>query len=623
MTDRRTKKGTPTTKKAVAAPKATPGKQGAASTKAAVAPKATPRKQGTAPSSPDASTSMPSAHKRTMADFATFLWRYARSVPLPFYAGLVALGIGCYQLNLPHVLTGVLGWSVGYDDGVYAGVPILFIHGVLPYRDFAWGEPPGIAYVLAPFSGIGVLTSSATALALDRCLSVVVVAANPVLTGMLVRRSGRLCAVVSSFSLALWPLAVSVGPGVELEPYLAFFVLLGAVVLFEGVDEPSRRRVVVAGLLFGFAIVVKLWAVLPVVAVLLVWLPRWRRDLKWLVVSMVGGVVVPSVPFLVAAPGSFIHDVVLDQLTRKNPYAATTLGERLLLILGAPGLPSYRAAVSSSPGAFLLLQWIAAAGFALIVAIALYAYGRNGRRRSRVEWYVLAVAIITFVGMFDSPVLVNHYAYFPAAMLVPLVGLCVGYAREIVFDLRRRPASPQRVPRRLVGLPLRVAAGVLPVTVGLAVAFVVFMVQQDTTYAGDYLSEASAAPPLANYVPAGACIISDFPADLVATGVVTPSQPGCPAAIDPYGMYLANDDGNPPHLSPPPYPVQFQQLWLSYLQHAQYVELRFPYSDFFPWSQYTITWFSQNYRLIAQFHTVYAKPFIDSYKTSYLYKRIG
>ena len=641
MTDPRIKKGKVPSKKAAAAPKATPGKRAAApskkaaaapkatpgkravapSKKAAAAPKATPGKRAVAPSAREARTNVPTAHKPTKANFATFLWRFARSVPLPYYAGLAALGIGCYQLSLPHVLTGVLGWSEGYDDGVYAGISLLFVHGVLAYRDFGWAEPPGIAYLLAPFSGIGVLTSSATALVLDRCLTVVTVSANAVLAGMLVRRSGRLSAAVASFSLALWPLAVSVRPEVELEPYLVFFVLLGALVLFGGVDEPSRRRVVIAGVLFGFAVIVKLWAVMPVAAVLLVWLPRWRRDLKWLVVGMVGGVVVPSVPFLVAAPGPFIRDVVLDQLARKNPYAATALGGRLLLILGATGLPAYRAVASASMGAFQLSQWIAGGAFALIVAISLYAYGRNRRRRSKVEWFVLAAAIITFVGMFVSPVLVDHYAYFPAAMLAPLVGLCIGYAREIVFDLRRRGASGQRPRRPLLGLSRRVATRVLPVTVG--VAFVVFMVQQDATISADYFSEASAAPPLANYVPAGACIISDFPADLMAAGVFTPSQLGCPVAIDPYSMYLESDDGNPPHLSPPPYPVQFQHLWLSYLQHAQYVELRFPESDFFPWSQYTFAWFSQHYRLIAQFRTVYAKPFIDSYKTSYLYERNG
>ncbi len=551
---------------------------------------------------------------------AIFIWRYARSVPVPWYAGLVALGIGCYQLSLPHVLTGVLGWSEGYDDGVYAGISFLFVHGVLPYRDFGWAEPPGIAYLLAPFSGIGVLTSSATALVLDRCLTVLTVSANAVLAGMLLRRSGRLCAAVASFSLALWPLAVSVRPEVELEPYLVFFVLLGALVLFGGVDEPSRRRVIVAGLLFGFAVIVKLWAVMPVAAVLLVWLPRWRRDLKWLVVGLVGGAVVPSVPFLVAAPGPFIRDVVLDQLARQNPYAATTLGDRLLLIFGATGLPAYRAVASASMGVFQLSQWIAGGAFALVVAISLYAYGRNRRKRSRVEWFVLAAAIITFVGMFVSPVLVDHYAYFPAAMLAPLVGLCVGYAREIVSDLRRRPASPQRPSRRLLGFPRQVVIGV---GVGLAVALVAFLVQQDTTFSADYFSEALAAPPLAHYVPAGACIISDFPADTMAAGVFTPSQPGCPVAIDPYSMYLESDDGYPPHLSPPAYPVQFEQLWFSYLKQAQYVELRFPESDFFPWAQYSFTWFSRNYRLIAQFRTVYAKPFIDSYKTSYLYERIG
>ena len=243
-------------------------------------------------------------------------------------------------------------------------------------------------------------------------------------------------------------------------------------------------------------------------------------------------------------------------------------------------------------GVFQLSEWIAGGAFALIVVISLYAYGRNRHRRSKVEWYVLAAALITFAGMFVSPVLVDHYAYFPAAMLAPLVGLCVGYARGIVFDLRRRGASPQHPPRGLLGLRRRVANGILPVTVGLAVALVVFLVQQDTTFAADF-SEASAAPPLASYVPAGACIISDFPADLMAAGVFTPSQPGCPVVIDPYSVYLENDDGYPPHLSPPAYPAPFQDLWLSDIQHAQYVELRFPASDFFPWSQYSFTWFSQ------------------------------
>jgi len=188
------------------------------------------------------------------------------------------------------------------------------------------------------------------------------------------------------------------------------------------------------------------------------------------------------------------------------------------------------------------------------------------------------------------------------------------------FALLVRPASRMGsfAPRRPAGL----AAPVLAV---LALGLVVFMVQQDTTFAAAYLSEASAPPLLASYVPAGACIVSDYPSDLIATGLFNPSHPGCPAVVDPFTMYVTDDDGNSPHLSPPGFPAQFPQLWLAYFKEAQYVELLFPYGedDLIPWTPYLTTWFSHNYRLVAHFQTVYAKPFIDSYKDTYLYKRIG
>ena len=156
----------------------------------------------------------------------------------------------------------------------------------------------------------------------------------------------------------------------------------------------------------------------------------------------------------------------------------------------------------------------------------------------------------------------------------------------------------------------------------MGLALVAFFVQQDANYASQYLSEASSESALATYIPPGSCVISDFPSDLIAAGRFTPSQPGCPAVVDSFGMYLADDDGRTPHLSPPPFNESFVNLWFSYLQQAQYVELRIPFSDFIPWVPYMITWFSQNYRLVVHLHTVYPTPFIDSFKDTYLYQRV-
>ena len=534
--------------------------------------------------------------------------RRARTADLaPYAAGLVALGIGCYQMSLPHVLTGVLGYNLGYDDGVYAGVSIRLVHGVLPYRDFVFVQPPGIAYILAPFSALGVVLGSHAALILDRCLTVVVVAANAVLAGRLLRPAGRLAMIVASFALAVWPLAVAVDRGVELEPYVVFFALLGALVLFARGGDPSHRRLLLAGALLGFAVVVKTWGVLPAAAALLVFLPRWRRGGQWLLLGMAAGAVVPCAPFLVTAPRAFVHEVIFDQLGRQNAYAATRLGPRLLTISGADALSAFSVAAGVAVAVFVVF------GVAVIGLFAL-----SYRRCTRLEWFALAAGMLALAGMFASPIQYDHYAYFPAAFLAVLLGVCAGRASATIArlrgersTLRHSAATPVRIPRVAPGLSLLVAVGL-----------VVFLIQQDTAFAGSYLSEASRAPSLASYIPPGACVISDFPSDLLAASRSTPSTPGCPAVIDPFGMYLSGDDGRSPHLDPPAFRTSFVALWFVLLQRADYVELRIPYSDLIPWVPAMITWFSDNFRLIAHLDYAYAKPYIDAVKDIYVYQRI-
>lgn len=54
----------------------------------------------------------------------------------------MSLGLSSYALSIPFVLTGVHGYAgVGYDDGVYMGVAVLFVHGTMPYRDYVLGNP--------------------------------------------------------------------------------------------------------------------------------------------------------------------------------------------------------------------------------------------------------------------------------------------------------------------------------------------------------------------------------------------------------------------------------------------------------------------------------------------------
>jgi alpha-1,2-mannosyltransferase len=498
--------------------------------------------------------------------------------------GLIALGLGCYQLAQPHVLTGVVGGAAneGYDDGVYVGAAIRLVHGVLPYRDFVFVQPPGISYLLTPFALVGLAAGSHVTLILGRFLTVLVAAANPVLAGWLVRPAGRAAVAVASLLLAVWPLTVAADAQVLLEPYLVFFVLLGAVVLFGRGDDPSRRRLIVAGVLLGFACVIKVWGVLPAAAAVIVWMPRWHKAGRWLTAGIVAGAVIPCLPFLLVAPHAFIHEVFADQLSGHGVQGSTPLGQRLLLISGLRGVSAFSTSISAVTAVFVVV--------ALAVVLA---FGIGRSRRTRLDWFVLLAAVVVFIGSVAGPVMYNHGSYVPAAMLALLIAVLVG----------ARPVIDARWP--VVSMAL--------VGVGAAV----LLVGQSASYAESYLSEGTSAGLLATYVPVGACVLTDLPSELIAADRFTPSADGCPAVVDPFGMYLA-ENGTLPQ-SGPPFAEAFTNQWFTYLEQADYVVLTAPFSDYIPWVSYMESWFNQNYVLLT--HDI-ASPPGASGRPFYVYRHV-
>src|SRR5229473_1968532 len=59
-----------------------------------------------------------------------------------------------------------------YDDGPYFGSAVRLVHGVLPYRDYAFVQPPGITELMSPAALESYLGSTAWALVIGRLLSV-------------------------------------------------------------------------------------------------------------------------------------------------------------------------------------------------------------------------------------------------------------------------------------------------------------------------------------------------------------------------------------------------------------------------------------------------------------------
>jgi hypothetical protein len=191
--------------------------------------------------------------------------------------------------------------------------------------------------------------------------------------------------------------------------------------------------------------------------------------------------------------------------------------------------------------------------------------------------------------------------------MAALIGVLVaGVRREL--RKRRRPF----VQRAQVG-PVFAAA----VAVVVAVLFV-----EQVRFAHHYLSEASdPAAAIAATVPPGSCVFDDFPTDLILAGRYPAADLGCPQIVDPFGLFLADDDGRTPHLEPPMFNLAFVAKWHVWLQTTDYVILRIPYSDFVPFNQDLLNWFAAHYHLVTHLHVDYPDGFIDKAKDEFIYER--
>src|SRR5579859_115067 len=188
---------------------------------------------------------------------------------------LVALALRGYLLIRPGVLT-----VTQYDDGPYFGSAVRLVHGVMPYRDFAFVQPPGVTLLMSPPALISYLTGTAWGLAIGRILTVLAGTAAVALAGLLVRHRGVLAVLITCGVMAVYSDAVAAAHTVLVEPWLVLFCVIGLVALFDG-DRltASTRRLAWGGAAFGFAGAVEAWAIVPVLILAAFLLPQFKRAL--------------------------------------------------------------------------------------------------------------------------------------------------------------------------------------------------------------------------------------------------------------------------------------------------------------------------------------------------------
>lgn len=442
----------------------------------------------------------------------------------------IALGI----LLLQSLVKGHLTALDEYDDGAYFGASLQLLHGLLPYRNFAFIQPPLVSVWMLPSAAVSLVAGTATALETGRLFIDLVATCNVLMVGLLVRRRPTLQVIVSMAAMAAFPGMVRSAQTVLLEPLLVFGCLAGLLCLFEG--ERLRRswlRIVFGGLLFGLAGATKLWAIFPFLAVLVVALRlgRWR----WLalVFSGAAGFIGASLPFFLGAQNAFIQQVFVTQAIRNGSGYA--IWQRLADLTGFPGLYTLVTTTNKHPTPGTLQAGVLIAVLVALVVVGLLAFsGRARRRIDALEWFALLATVLTAAGLLVAPTYYYHYAGFEAPFIALLYGAVVVRLRARLSQPRvagTEPSSGESKRRRLPRL-----VGVFFVT-AIPVVLIGTMIEARI----DLIETASPQPQVASAVgkalPRHGCVLYTDIAIGILADRYTADKPGCPDVVD----YLAQE----------------------------------------------------------------------------------
>ena len=308
---------------------------------------------------------------------------------------LLALGLRLFYLTRPGYLLGV----TEYDDGSYFGSAVRLVHGMLPYRDFVFVQPPGITLLMTPVALLARVTGTDWGLALARIATMLVGAAGVALAGLLVRHRGVLAALIACGVVAIYPDSVASAHTLLVEPWLVLFCLAGAVAVFDG-DRitGSSRRLIWGGVAFGFAGVIEAWAIIPVLVIVLLGL-RWPRRMAFYAGGVAAGFVIPVLPFAALAPRMFYKSVIVAQVGGRVNAARMPLWYRLREMSGFANDPGVR---------HLYILAVIAGTIAFVIVACVLASLLTRRLPPALEWFAyLTTAAV--VGIFLWPAQFHYH----------------------------------------------------------------------------------------------------------------------------------------------------------------------------------------------------------------------
>jgi len=500
-------------------------------------------------------------------------------------ATLLALAIRIFTLTRPGYLTGV----TEYDDGVYFGATIRLTEGIMPYRDFAFIQPPGILLIMAPVAFIANVTTAVKGLALARVLTALASTACIPLVGNLVKYRGTVVTLVTCGLLAVYPGDITSAHTLLLEPWMNVLALLGANAAFRRGSLASPRRLVWAGVALGFAGAVKFWAIAPAAALLALCLlvtDRRATRLRAYLPALAAGFIVPVAPFLLSAPLTFIRSTISDQAVRSG--SAVPFFLRLANVTGVIDLVNSHGHLELDPGSGSMLTsgpaavvsasttvgWLPYVVAAAAVGVIVTGYVVQSRRLTHLECLALITTVLSSAAILAYSAFFYHYADFPAPWLAITVGSAAG-------ALAGRPASRKAVIR------------------AVAVAIVLVAAVQAKEY---YPAHEPTAEGVASLIPKGSCVVADEVSLPIAADRFTALPPGCPVIIDSLAATLVLSDGVSDQGGASRLPAVVAQ-WKTWFSDADYVWLSPDHGSRrrIPWTPALSAWFNKTFEKVGPY----------------------
>ena len=484
-------------------------------------------------------------------------------------ATLLAVALRIYDLTRPGYLFGISE----YDDGTDFGSAIRLVHGGVPYRDFIMVQPPGITLIMFPVALITKGMGTITGMAVARVVTALASAAAVPVTGLLTRHRGFVAVLVSCGFLAIYPDSIMAARTVLLEPWLVLFCLLGALAVFDGDRVTTGRRLLLGGVLFGFAGAVKVWAILPVAVILLLTARRPRQAAVY-----AGGVAlgfcVAVVPFALTAPSTFYRSVIVAQLVR-NDLVRIPQGYRLQHMLGLAHLSQLATPV------LVIIGIVVVAGIAAVSVL--------GSRLAHsvppaLDWFATGTCALVVAAFLWPADFYYHYGGF----LAPFLALALALPLS-----RLLAALPTDGTRRW---PARVRRWATVATCAALVVLTVLQVAAEEHEASGVPASEIAA--VQRIIPPGACVATDQVSYTIAINRFVSTAPGCSLMIDGVGTDYALSNGRNGQTGAGRSPAVVA-AWLGEFRAARYAWLTTEATRRIPWTPVLTAYFHRNFVALA------------------------